>query len=466
MNGSRLALRRTPWRVVVNKNGSEGDVVCIRGYVKSKRRQREVTFMDVTDGTVMNALQVVGLPDAIPRVNTGSIVEVFGTLKSAGNGTNPWELCVESVVVLGDCAKDYPIQKKKMSMEHLRDWTHLRGRTNTIGAVLRVRNRAFMALHEWYQTEGFINYPTPLLTSSDCEGAGEMLKVTHSKQSYADKDVFGAPAYLSVSGQLHLECGSYALGNAYTFGPAFRAENSHTRRHLAEFYMLEAELFYTDTIDDIIRTLSGSFKHVISTILKDCAEEIEFFQKWVDEDVKTRLENELERPIVALTYSEAVNILAKHYDGCNITWGEGLNADQEQWLAEEYCKGSVFVTDYPSSIKPFYMLKNDYSNSDICGTVACVDMIVPRVCELAGGSLREHRYDILQDALRSQQSPNELKHTSKANDIEWYLDLRKYGGVPHGGFGLGFERLVQYLTGVHNIRDVIPFPRTLGAIKY
>ncbi|KNC82587.1 asparaginyl-tRNA synthetase [Sphaeroforma arctica JP610] len=366
------------------------------------------------------------------------------------------------------------MQKKKMSMEHLREWSHLRGRTNTIGAALRIRNRAYMAMHDYYQRNQYTHYPTPLLTASDCEGAGEMLRVTHSNPSnQMAADLFGAPSFLTVSGQLHLECGSYALGDCYTFGPAFRAENSHTRRHLAEFYMLEAELFYTDTVDDVIRTLSKSFKHTISEVLAHCADEVDFLSKWVDTDLRSRLEAELARPIVALSYTDAVEIINTNYAGkSELKWGDDLSSEHELWLTEEWCKGSVFITDYPSAIKPFYMLRNDDGN-----TAACVDMLVPRVCELAGGSLREHRVDVLRNNIAAHASPDTAedadtnldrqgKQDSKPNHMEWYEDLRKYGGVPHGGFGLGFERLVQYLTGIRNIRDVIPFPRVPGAIKY
>eukprot|EP00123_Amoebidium_parasiticum_P001382 comp12453_c0_seq1/m.7383 comp12453_c0_seq1/g.7383 ORF comp12453_c0_seq1/g.7383 comp12453_c0_seq1/m.7383 type:complete len:484 (-) comp12453_c0_seq1:443-1894(-) len=442
---------QTQIRTLVEKGGV-GENATIRGWVRLVRAQKGATFLQINDGSSLAGCQVVTPPGKAKGLTPGCSVEVTGTLKK-GLGSQPIELHAESVEVIGGCEESYPIQNKKMTMEYLRDHTHLRVRTNTFGAVYRVRNASTMAIHDWFQQHGFINVNTPILTTNDCEGAGEMFTVNFGRSK---EEFFDQATFLTVSGQLHLETAACALNKVYTFGPTFRAENSHTRRHLAEFYMLEAELAYTQSIDDILRVVDGVFRHTVTSILDRCNEDMNFFVQRVDANARQRLEEVLKGQPMIMTYTDAIEVLQRSGAGPFVhkpEWGQALQAEHEKYLAEVYCKGSVFVVDYPMAVKPFYMRANQDGR-----TVACTDFLVPGVGELVGGSLREERLDRLEENMKT--------HGLSDAAYKWYADLRRFGSVPHGGFGMGFERLLLYVTGMANIRDVIPFPRVQGSCPY
>jgi asparaginyl-tRNA synthetase len=386
---------------------------------------------------------------------------VEGELVESQGGGQSVEMQVTQLVQIGGVGDDYPLQKKRHSFEFLRTVAHLRPRTNTMGAVFRVRNAATFAIHDFFQQRSFIQLHSPIITTSDAEGAGELFRVTalDFEERAAgpvdwSKDFFGTPSFLTVSGQLEAEIGAMAMSRVYTFGPTFRAENSNTSRHLAEFWMVEPEVAFCD-LDDLVGLAEEFLKHVLGQVLDRCPEDLEFFNKRVDDTVLSTLRHVVETPFERITYTEAVDLLLASGENFEhpVKWGIDLQSEHERWLSEKRFQRPVVVTDYPKDIKAFYMYANDDER-----TVAAMDVLVPRVGEIIGGSQREHRLDALENRLRAAGLPED--------HYWWYLDLRRHGPVPHAGFGLGFERLVQYITGMANIRDVIPFPRVPGSADF
>ncbi len=447
-----------------------GTPAVARGWVKTARHGKGVTFLEVSDGSSFAGLQVVVDPELpnydgeLKAIGTGWAIEAEGELvESPGKGQRV-ELKAQRVEVVGPAGDDYPLQKKRHSFEFLRTLGHLRPRTNTIGAVLRVRNAAARAIHGFFQDRGFLLLHSPVITASDAEGAGELFRVTTLDASQPPRtedgavdfgrDFFSREAYLTVSGQLEAEIGALAFKNVYTFGPTFRAENSNTSRHLAEFWMVEPEMAFCDLQGN--REVAEAFlKHVVRAVLDECAEDMRFFDQRIDDTVLETLEHVVESPFEHLTYSEAVEILERSGRSFEfpVKWGADLQSEHERFLAEEHVRRPLVVTDYPADIKPFYMYVNDDER-----TVRAMDVLVPKVGEIVGGSQREHRQDVLERRMAEQGLSPE--------DYWWYVDLRRHGSVPHAGFGLGFERVVQFMTGMANIRDVIPFPRVPGFVDF
>ena len=442
-----------------------GNKVTVGGWVRSVRDSKTFGFIVVNDGTFFEPLQVVYHDTMenfaqISRLNVGAAIIVTGTLIATPDAKQPFEIQADSIEVEGESTPDYPLQKKRHSMEYLRTITHLRPRTNTFQAVFRVRSLIAYAIHQFFQERNFVYVHTPLITGSDCEGAGEMFQVTtmdlnnvpkteDGKVDYS-KDFFGKPTNLTVSGQLNGETYAMAFKNIYTFGPTFRAENSNTTRHAAEFWMIEPEMAFADLKDDMILAES-MIKYVIRYVLENAPEEMNFFNSFVDKGLLERLNHVLNSEFGHVTYTEAVKILEQHNDKFEykVSWGCDLQTEHERFLTEEIYKRPLFVTDYPKEIKAFYMKLNEDGK-----TVAAMDCLVPGIGEIIGGSQREDDYDKLVARM------DELG--LKKEDYQFYLDLRKYGSARHAGFGLGFERCVMYLTGMGNIRDVVPFPRTVG----
>ncbi|SFG62220.1 asparaginyl-tRNA synthetase [Lachnospiraceae bacterium C7] len=439
--------------------------ITIGGWVRSNRNSKNFGFIVVNDGTFFEPLQVVyanGLEnyEEIEKINVGAAIIVTGTLVPTPEAKQPFEIQAEEVVIEGASTPDYPLQKKRHTMEYLRTLTHLRPRTNTFEAVFRVRSLCAYAIHKFFQDRGFVYVHTPLITSSDAEGAGEMFQVTtldlnnvpKTEEGKVDfsKDFFNKPTNLTVSGQLNGETYAMAFKNIYTFGPTFRAEDSNTTRHAAEFWMIEPEIAFADLEDDMILAES-MLKYVINYVLENAPEEMEFFNKFVDKGLLDRLHNVVSNDFARVTYTEAVEILKEHNDKFDykVSWGCDLQTEHERFLTEQIYKRPVFVTDYPKEIKAFYMKLNEDNK-----TVAAVDCLVPGIGEIIGGSQREDDYDKLLERIKELGL--------KEEDYKFYLDLRKYGSARHAGFGLGFERCVMYLTGMGNIRDVIPFPRTVN----
>lgn len=453
------------------QNGQLGDAVTLKGWVRTKRDQKTFSFINVNDGSTMGGIQVVAQGDAIAdydavmkRLNTGAAVQIEGTLVESPAKGQQVEVQATGIIILGEADDTYPLQKKRHSFEFLRTIGHLRSRTNTLGAVFRVRNACAQAIHQFFQERGFLWMHTPILTASDCEGAGEMFTVTslnlnqlpRTEDNAVDfsKDFFGKPAYLTVSGQLEAEIMAMAFTNVYTFGPTFRAENSNTSRHLAEFWMVEPEMAFCNLIGNM--DLAEDFlKYVFRVVLDQCAEDMAFFNDRIDNTVLATAENIINNQFERMTYTEAVALLEKSGQSFEfpVAWGVDLQSEHERYLAEVHCKKPVIVTDYPVGIKAFYMRLNEDEK-----TVAAMDVLAPKVGEIIGGSQREERLEVLERRITAAGLPKE--------DYWWYLDLRRYGTVPHAGFGLGFERLVQFMTGMTNIRDVIPFPRTPDNIEF
>ena len=439
--------------------------VTIAGWVRSIRSSKNFGFIVVNDGTFFEPLQVVyhdALPNfaAVEKLNVGAAIVVTGKLVATPNAKQPFEVQSEEVVIEGESAPDYPLQKKRHTFEYLRTISHLRPRTNTFEAVFRVRSLAAYAIHKFFQERYFVYVHTPLITGSDCEGAGEMFRVTtldlkdlpQTEEGDVEfsKDFFGKSTNLTVSGQLNGETYAMAFKNIYTFGPTFRAENSNTTRHAAEFWMIEPEIAFADLKDDMILAES-MLKYIIRYVLENAPEEMQFFNQFVDKGLLERLNHVADSEFAHVTYTEAVEILEKNNDKFDykVSWGADLQTEHERYLTEEVFKRPVFVTDYPKEIKAFYMKLNEDGK-----TVAAVDCLVPAIGEIIGGSQREDDYEKLVERIREMGLQEE--------DYGFYLDLRKYGSARHAGFGLGFERLVMYLTGMSNIRDVLPFPRTVG----
>ena len=454
-----------------------GQSVTVAGWIKSVRDMKNFGFVTVNDGSCFRDLQIVmnrealANYDEIAHQNVSAAITATGTLKLTPDAPQPFELTAETIEVVGASAPDYPLQKKRATVEFLRTQQHLRPRTNLFRAVFRVRSVAAAAIHRFFQERGFVYVNTPIITASDCEGAGEMFRVTtidpanpplvSEEQAAASngeltagevdwsQDFFGVPASLTVSGQLNAENFAMAFGDVYTFGPTFRAEKSNTTRHAAEFWMIEPEMAFCDLQGDM-DVAEAMIKAIINTVLEKCPDEIAFFNSFVDKGLKARLEHVASSDFGRVTYTEAVELLKKNNDKFDykVDWGSDLQTEHERYLTEQIFQKPVFVTDYPKEIKAFYMRLNDDGK-----TVAACDCLVPGIGEIIGGSQREERLDILEARIQ------ELGMDPK--DYWWYLDLRRYGGCKHAGFGLGFERMVMYLTGVGNIRDVLPHPRTV-----
>jgi asparaginyl-tRNA synthetase len=435
----------------------------ISGWVKTVRSSKTFGFIELNDGTFFSNLQIVydeklANFQEIARLITGSAIIATGELVESPGAKQPFELKAERIDIAGHSEPDYPLQKKRHTFEYLRTIAHLRPRTNTFAAVFRVRSVAAYAIHKFFQERDFVHVQTPIITGSDAEGAGEMFRVTtldfdrlprdDKKEVDFSKDFFGKETNLTVSGQLEAESYCLAFKNVYTFGPTFRAENSNTPRHAAEFWMIEPEIAFAG-LQENMNLAEDMLKYTIGYVLKHCPEEMRFFNNFVDKSLLGRLENLVESKFGHITYSEAIEILKKSGEQFEypVAWGHDLQTEHERYITEKHFGKPVFVTDYPKEFKAFYMRMNDDGR-----TVAAMDLLVPGVGEIIGGSQREERYDYLEKRL------DELGLNKK--DYWWYLDLRKYGGAPHAGFGLGFERLLMYLTGMTNIRDVISFPRT------
>ena len=439
--------------------------ITVGGWVRSIRDSKAFGFIVINDGTFFTPLQVVYHDDMenfeeISKLNVGAAVVVTGTLVATPQAKQPFEIQAKTVTVEGASAPDYPLQKKRHSFEYLRTIAHLRPRTNTFQAVFRVRSLTAYALHKFFQERGFVYVHTPIITGSDCEGAGEMFRVTTMDMENVPKtedgavdytqDFFGKETSLTVSGQLNAETYAQAFGNVYTFGPTFRAENSNTTRHVAEFWMLEPEMAFADLEDDM-DLAEDMLKYVINYVMENAPEEMNFFNSFVDKGLIDRLTNVATSEFARITYTDAIEILKKHNDKFEfkVSWGIDLQTEHERYLTEEVYKRPVFVTDYPKDIKAFYMKQNPDGK-----TVAAVDCLVPGIGEIIGGSQREDDYEKL--ATRMEELG------MKTEDYGFYMDLRKYGSTRHAGFGLGFERCIMYLTGMGNIRDVVPFPRTVN----
>ena len=439
--------------------------ITVGGWVRSIRDSKAFGFIVINDGTFFTPLQVVYHDDMenfeeISKLNVGAAVVVTGTLVATPQAKQPFEIQAKTVTVEGASAPDYPLQKKRHSFEYLRTIAHLRPRTNTFQAVFRVRSLTAYALHKFFQERGFVYVHTPIITGSDCEGAGEMFRVTTMDMENIPKtengavdytqDFFGKETSLTVSGQLNAETYAQAFGNVYTFGPTFRAENSNTPRHAAEFWMLEPEMAFADLEDDM-DLAEDMLKYVINYVMENAPEEMNFFNSFVDKGLIDRLTNVATSEFARITYTDAIEILKKHNDKFEfkVSWGIDLQTEHERYLTEKVYKRPVFVTDYPKDIKAFYMKQNPDGK-----TVAAVDCLVPGIGEIIGGSQREDDYEKL--ATRMEELG------MKTEDYGFYMDLRKYGSTRHAGFGLGFERCIMYLTGMGNIRDVVPFPRTVN----
>jgi asparaginyl-tRNA synthetase len=448
-----------------------GSEITVKGWVRTVRNQKTFSFIEINDGSTFSTFQIVADPRVphydtlINELTTGVSVAITGKMVESPNNPQVNEMQASKIVIVGRCNPEaYPLQKKRHSFEFLRTIAHLRPRTNTIGAITRVRNALAFATHLFFQERGFLYIHTPIITASDCEGAGEMFQVTTlpldnlprtaEKNIDFSKDFFGRSAYLTVSGQLNAEIYSCALSDVYTFGPTFRAENSNTSRHLAEFWMIEPEMAFADINDD--QDLAEAYlKYLLNHILTHCQEDLQFFDKHVSKDLIARLQHVADTPFERATYTYAVRVLEKADKKFEfpVKWGLDLQSEHEKFLAEEYFSKPVIITDYPKQIKAFYMRDNDDNK-----TVAAMDVLVPKVGEIIGGSQREERLDVLEQKMKA--------HGLNPADYWWYLELRKYGTVPHAGFGAGFERLVQFATGMDNIRDVIPFPRYPGKAEF
>lgn len=436
--------------------------VTARGWVRTRRDGKGFSFLELNDGSCLANLQVIvddGTPgsESLPEFQTGASVEVIGDLVASPGKGQRWELRAKGVRLLGRADSEYPLQKKGHSLEFLRTIAHLRPRSNLFGAVFRVRSRLAYAVHRFFQERDFVHVHTPIITTSDCEGAGEMFRVTTLKGDIDAKpaaDFFGKPAFLTVSGQLEAETFACALSRVYTFGPTFRAENSNTSRHAAEFWMIEPEMAFCDLAGDM--DLAEAFIKELAVYMREqCGEELALFERFVDKQVRQRLDFVIERPFQRVPYAEAVEILRRSGRKFDYPVEPGLNlqSEHERFLTEEHFKAPTTVFNYPCEIKPFYMRLNDDGR-----TVTAMDVLVPGIGEVIGGSQREERFDHLRENLR--------RHQLSEADYWWYLDLRRFGTVPHAGFGLGFERLLMFLTGVANIRDVIPYARTPGSAEF
>lgn len=444
--------------------------ITVCGWVKTIRDSKALGFIELNDGSGFKNLQIVFEDNKINnfkevvKFNVGTAIIVKGRIVLTPDAKQPFEIHASVIELEGKSSPDYPLQKKRHTLEYLRTLSHLRPRTNTLSAVFRVRSVAAFAIHKFFNERGFVYAHTPIITASDCEGAGEMFRVTsldlqnppRAEDGTIDysQDFFGKPTSLTVSGQLEGECMAMAFGKIYTFGPTFRAEKSYTTRHAAEFWMIEPEIAFADLQDDM-DLARDMIKFVFAYVLENCPDEMKFFNDFYDKGLIERLTNLINSDFPQLTYTEAIEILEKNKSEFEypVYWGCDLQTEHERYLSEQVFKGPLFVIDYPKEIKAFYMRMNDDQK-----TVAAADLLVPGIGEIIGGSQREERLDVLEARI----SENGLN----PEDYSWYLDLRRYGGTKHAGFGLGFERLIMYITGVTNIRDVLPFPRTTGSAEY
>ncbi|MEG2310492.1 MAG: asparagine--tRNA ligase [Clostridia bacterium] len=454
-------LDRTLLKDLHDKLNEQEIVVC--GWIRNLRNSKSIAFIELNDGTCFNSTQIV-VEDAkcanyaeIISLNIGASIVVKGIVALTPNALQPFEIKAVAIEVEGVSTPDYPLQNKKHSMEFLREIAHLRPRTNTFSAVFRVRSMLTHAIHDFFYERGFVYVNTPIITGSDCEGAGEMFRVTtleDTKNTDESKDFFLKKTGLTVSGQLAAESFAMAFSNVYTFGPTFRAEDSHTTRHSSEFWMLEPEMAFCDLEGDM-KIAEDMIKYVINVVLSMCSEEMKFFNKFIDTSLIQRLKSVATSEFVKITYTEAVEMLEKYNDKFEykVSWGSDLQTEHERFLTEQLYQKPVFVTDYPKDIKAFYMKLNEDGK-----TVRAVDMLVPGIGEILGGSQREDNLEKLEKAM--------LKMGMNTKEYEWYLDTRRYGTCQHSGFGLGFERLIMYITGMTNIRDVLPFPRTPGNCLY
>ena len=448
---------------------ADGAQLLVSGWVRTVRDSKAFAFIELNDGSFFKNLQIV-LDESVPdfrevvKVTLGSAIEVEGTLKLTPEAKQPFELKASRVTVVGMAAADYPLQKKRHTVEYLRTQAHLRPRTNLFSAVFRIRSVAAQSIHRFFADQGFVYVHTPLITASDCEGAGEMFRVTtldidnppRDEQGHVkvSEDFFGKPANLTVSGQLNAEAFCMAFRNVYTFGPTFRAEKSNTPRHAAEFWMIEPEIAFADLNDDMALA-EAMVRYVIADVMERCPEELDFLNSFVDKGLIDRLTHVRDSDFARVSYTEAIEILkisGEHFE-YGAYWGMDMQTEHERYLAEKHFGRPVCVYNYPKEIKAFYMKQNDDGK-----TVAAVDVLVPGIGELIGGSQREDRLDVLEARMDELGLDRE--------SYWWYLELRKYGSTPHAGFGLGFERLIMYLTGVSNIRDVLPFPRTTGSADF
>ena len=443
--------------------------ILAKGWIKTARHSKELSFLEINDGSIIHNLQIIIDPSLsnyadILKISTGTSLEIKGNLVASPGGKQKVEIQASKINIIGSSDETYPLQKKRHSFEYLREIAHLRPRSNTFSAVFRVRSKLAYAIHKFFQEKDFLSVHSPIITGSDCEGAGEMFQVTtldmekipltkDGKIDYS-QDFFSRNAGLTVSGQLNAEIFAQSHTNVYTFGPTFRAENSNTARHLSEFWMIEPEMAFCDLMGD--RDLAEEFvKYIVKYILEHCADDIEFFNKWIDKTLKERLNQIVNTKFKTITYTEAIKLLEKADQKFEYpcTWGSDLQTEHERYITEKVFKKPVFIIDYPKDIKAFYMRTNDDKK-----TVAAMDLLVPKIGELLGGSQREERLDLLEQKIEAMGFEKE--------DYWWYLELRKYGSTPHAGFGLGFERMVMYVTGMENIRDVIPFPRTPKNIAF
>ena len=464
-------MRRT--RVIdVLKCEDFGTTVNVRGWVRTHRSGKTVHFIALNDGSTIKNVQIVADPtkigeETLKKITTGACLSVTGTLVQSVGAGQTVEIQCGDIVIYGLCGSDYPMQKKGQSFEYMRQYAHLRLRTNTFGAVMRIRHNMAMAIHTYFHEHGFYYFHTPIITGSDCEGAGQMFQVT-TKNLYDikkdnggkiiyDDDFFGKQTSLTVSGQLEGELGATALGAIYTFGPTFRAENSNTPRHLAEFWMIEPEIAFMD-LEELMDLEEDFIKYCVQWALDNCADDLAFMNKMIDKTLLARLQSIVNGSFVRLSYSDGIKILEEAAAGGRafefpVSWGMDLASEHERYLVEEHFKRPVIMTDYPKGIKAFYMKINDDGR-----TVQGTDVLFPQIGEIIGGSVREEDYDKLMAEIKARGIP--------MKDMWWYLDTRRYGTCPHAGFGLGFERLILFITGMQNIRDVIPFPRTPKSAEF
>lgn len=438
----------------------DGKEVDLQGWVRTNRNNGSIGFIEFNDGTYFKNIQLVYDSsnkdyDTYSHIRYGSTIEVQGNIKLTPENKQPFEIQVKNITLLNDCAEDYPLQKKRHSFEFLRDIAHLRPRSNTFYAVYRVRNTLAYAIHKYFQERNFVYVNTPIITANDAEGAGQVFKVVADMKH--PEEFFKANASLTVSGQLHVESFAMAYKDVYTFGPTFRAENSNTTRHAAEFWMIEPEMAFCD-LEDNMNVIESFLKYVIKYTLDNCKEEMKFFDSFIEKGLLDKIHHVLNSEFKRLTYTEAIEILLKaqkeghKFEFNKIFWGMDLQSEHERYITEQVFKGPVFLIDYPKEIKAFYMKLNEDNK-----TVAACDLLVPSVGELIGGSQREEDYTKLKA---------KMDEIGNSKGLEWYLDLRKYGGCIHSGFGLGFDRLLMYITGINNIRDVQPYPRTPGSLKF
>ncbi|KAG2177578.1 hypothetical protein INT44_008090 [Umbelopsis vinacea] len=470
LHTARQSLPKTI-KAILNEKVPAETTVSINGWIRSVRSQKNVSFANVNDGSNLKGIQAILNSDQAKSLTTGASVKLTGQLVPSPGQEQQHELKVDQVEVLGESDSTYPLQKKRHTMEYLREIGHLRSRGNTGAAVLRLRNSAVLGFQRFFEQADCANVHTPIITSHDCEGGGEVFKVlpasTYTTQpsstAMAPSEFFKKPVYLTVSGQLHAEILASSMGRVYTLGPVFRAEESQTSRHLAEFWMMEAELAFIDRLDQLLDFTEECLVSATKYVLDNSKEDLEFFNRWTDKSLLERLNKTVTKPFARMTYTEAIEVLQQAHDAGKVkfefpvTWGSSLQSEHERYLATQHCQHPVFVTNYPAHLKPFYMRADNVQDSSK-QTVGCFDLLIPSIGELIGGSMREERYDILhQKMIDSEMDVEEYK---------WYLDLRRYGSVPHGGYGLGLERYMLWITGLESVRDVVPMPRHVGSCRY